>query len=167
MGQGTSGTSERTAGHKLTEAQKEELGRKAWCLSAKGLGHRQIAKEIGVNRNTVGRLLDAEREKKREEWKDEDLKSVVFYEAEIRYCHETRAKVEKKTGLQSQNISALTNAGLEARKQIDRIAGTHAPTKVEGKHRHDLNILDVEALSDELVHELEEEVLGVGWENQG
>lgn len=108
-----------------------------------GYGHAAIAERLNVNPKTVSRLLEQERLKRRAEWKDEDLRSVEFYEGEIRRAE---ALMEKKDDngklilpLTAQNRTGLTNAKLTARQQIDKIAGTHAPTRSESKSEVTIN----------------------------
>lgn len=145
-------------GRRLTVAQREEKGREAWRLSAMGYGRGYISEALGINHKTVTGLLEEERLKRRQEWRDEDLKSVEFYEGEIRRAEEMLDKKNQEgkllLPLTSQNRTGLANVKLQARQQIDKIAGTHAPTKTDNKHRHDFNILDVETLGEELVGEI-------------
>jgi len=125
-----------SAGKKLTVAEREEFGRECWRLSAMGHGQRAIGEKVGINPKTVAGLLEEERLKRRAEWKDEDLRSLAFYEGEIRQADEMVETIRKSGTLAVQNLTGLTNAKITARQQIDKIAGTHAPTR----HEEELNV---------------------------
>jgi hypothetical protein len=129
------GTKGGALARRLTTAEREELAVKAWRLSAKGWGLRRIAARIKVNHKTVPGLLEEERIRRREEWKDEDIKSLAFYQEVIEECEERLERMPDR----SQNVSALENAKITARTRMDKITGVEAPTKTESKHNHEVH----------------------------
>ncbi len=129
-------------------------------MSFLGYGHRQIADEIGVNKNSVGGLLEEQRLKRRAEWKDGDLESIAYYQAIGRKARERRVKYPLDS--KAQNVVGLFNVEITARQSIDRILGTHAPTRTENKHNHEHDLIDFSDADDAFLEELERRTAEVG-----
>jgi transposase-like protein len=72
----------RKPGEHFSPAEKEELGYEAYELSVvRKWTYREIAAELGVNKNSVGSLIEQERTKRRLEHRDQIQDSAATYSA--------------------------------------------------------------------------------------
>lgn len=109
---------------RLTVAEREEKGARAYELSAQSWSERRVAEEIGVNRHTVSRLLKEERERQRERRDAAADDAIAVYEAVKRHAWERLTGENLKAN--SYSVSALLNNIIAAQKAEDGITGVEA-----------------------------------------
>lgn len=110
-------------------AEREELRAKAWALSGQQMSNIDIAKELGIHRQTVSKLLKAERERRRELMPDEDLKAISTYESVMKESWETFKQLKAHDQLRAQNIVGFMNAIVGAQNGKNRVTGVEKPNK--------------------------------------
>jgi transcriptional regulator with XRE-family HTH domain len=109
-------------------------------LHADGWTYREIARRLGVNKNTVGGLIREEHERRRASREETRAAAISRYESIIRECSR-RVKAFEDNAV-AQNVTGLLNAKRAAQEErMDRIEGTEAPTRSESKNevRHNIN----------------------------
>lgn len=106
---------------RLTAAEREEKGARAYELSARSWSNQAIADEVEVNRNTVSRLLREERKRRQDAREHAAEDSVATYEAVKRHAWERLAAPELKAS--SYSVSGLLNNIIAAQKNIDGVLG--------------------------------------------
>jgi transposase-like protein len=121
---------------RYTEAQRAEMAIRAYQLSLYGESHRSIARELGIDHKTVARLLDEEKERRREEQGDEALASAAIYQDVIKRC-----KQELDGHPSSHAVSQLSHAIVSARNSVDLLLGLRAPSKSQIQVQHSLEEL--------------------------
>ena len=138
---GTEGPRRNGSGHLLPE-EREELGHRAVLLHADGKTYRQIARELGVNKDTVGPLLKEEYARRRAGRQEARATAIARYESIIRECsRRVKAFADNSS---AQNVSGLLAQKRAAQERIDKITGAEAPIKTE----HERRVLDLSKLPD-------------------
>ena len=112
---------------RLSKAKKAELGPQAVDMSARGCSTRAIACELGVNRNTVSKLIDDELAY-RAEHRDNDVeRHLSVYDRAQREAWE----VYEAADTRSQNKVASLNAIIAAENSKVRLTGAEQAKKLE------------------------------------
>ncbi len=114
---------------KLPAAKRDEYRIEVWRLSGQGLYNTEIAERIGIHRHTVAKMLEDEKQRRRELMPDEDMASIRAYEAIFRESWRRINALPIETN--AQNAVGYLNASIGARKAIDEITGVKAPAKNE------------------------------------
>lgn len=127
---GTDGPRRNGSGH-LTPEEREELGHEAVLMHARGKTYREIAKELGVNKNTVGGLIAEEYGRRRASRAEEHRRAVAAYRALQRDGWRRLAKLAENSS--SQSVSGMHSSIRSAQERIDKLFGLEAPTKSEHK----------------------------------
>jgi DNA-binding CsgD family transcriptional regulator len=122
----------RRGGH-LSPAEREELGFAAYEMAVKKRTYRQIAAELGINKDTVAGLLREEGERRRVEHLGQIHESVAAYDAVEKEAWERLAAFPNARG--SMVVVGLLNNILAARTRKDLIFGLEAPKKTDVRQR--------------------------------
>lgn len=143
------GVAKRGPGEHLSPAEKEEFGYRAYELSVvKKLTYRQIAAELGINKDTVKPLIEHERAKRRFEHRDRIAESAATYDAVEAEAWRRLSAFPDARG--SMVCVGFLNNILTARTRKDALFGHDAPKKHDVTRRH----YDMSRLSDEALEEL-------------
>jgi|ERR671938_562462 hypothetical protein len=141
-------------GANLTKGRRLKLMGEAWHLSGEGKTHLEIAKALGINKNTVAALLAEEHERRREILPDEDLVAMATYERIIREVFERLPRFAPESS--ATNVVGLLNAALGAQNGKNRVTGAEKPKEFRGEFKHTDERIDLSKASEELLSGLEE-----------
>ncbi len=94
-------------------------------LSVKGWNDSEIAREVGINRKTVKKLIEDEYAVRAEHRGPDKEAAIALYTKLIREGWERLEKLDDN----STNVSGVLNSIRAARERIDKIMGTEAPIK--------------------------------------
>ncbi len=135
--------SNRPRGESLAVVEREHKMVEAYNMSLRGMKHTEIAKVLGVHRNTVRALIRDEEANRQIDRGDAAEKALGTYEEAIR---------EAWDRLQDPNLSGYSAAALlqviiQAQDKADAITGVKAPRKAL-KKVDSLMHLDLSGLSD-------------------
>jgi hypothetical protein len=145
----------------LSQVERRNLGEQVYKLHILRHSYTEIGERLGITRQFASVLAREEAAlRERDRRTDEREKAIATYEATIRSAWEWLARIQNPS---TNNLSALLNTIVAAQSRIDEITGIRAPKQVEGYLRHAHQYIDVDALSGEVVAQLERELL----ENDG
>ncbi len=94
-------------------------------LSVKGWNDSEIAREVGINRKTVKKLVEDEYAFRAEHSGPDKEASIALYRALIKEGWERLEKLDDN----STNVSGVLNSIRACRERIDKITGAEAPIK--------------------------------------
>jgi predicted transcriptional regulator len=110
---------------RLTKAEKEEKSARAVSLSARGWTYREIAEDLGHDKNTIGAWIKDEYARRAEHRDQDKEEAIAVYREVIRAAWERFAV----TNNASLNSSGFLNTIKAAQDSINKITGAEAPIK--------------------------------------
>jgi transposase-like protein len=129
----------RKPGEHFSPAEKEELGYEAYELSVvRKWTYREIAAELGVNKNSVGSLIEQERTKRRLEHRDQIQDSAATYSAVEAEAWRRLAAFPDARG--SMGCVGFLNNILNARTRKDALYGHDAPKEIGFNRRDNIDL---------------------------